>query len=382
MTKILIDAYDLSRFRGKSIGIYNYTRNVLTALSGLAPANAEISVLCSEENQEDFLSGRCNLLPVVVGTGGISAKDKLAWDLRGCAQFIREKKLAVDVYFNPRGFLPLGVRRQVGKTVITIHDLIPWYYADKVSGRAWLENRFICRRLHASITGADTVLTISNFSKLEITQRTGRSDISVAYNGVSFHRDTQTPPFGARADRTHLLAMASTLHHKNLAGIVNGYVAYCRRCQKTGRAPLPLVICGVSDLGVLAAAVPETLRPSIRLCKGISDAELAQLYASARAFIFLSFIEGFGLPPFEALVHGTPTIVSDIPVFQEVLGDAVRYAQPSEPEDLARVLEATLDDPTLVDADAMRVQLSQCYSWADHARKLIALFTASQASRT
>lgn len=45
MTKILIDAYDLSRFRGKSIGIYNYTRNVLTALSDLAPAEDRKSVV-------------------------------------------------------------------------------------------------------------------------------------------------------------------------------------------------------------------------------------------------------------------------------------------------------------------------------------------------
>lgn len=378
MTKILIDAYDLSRFRGKSIGIYNYTRNVLTALSELAPADTELFVLCSEENKEDFLSGRDNLIPVVVGKGSLSTKDKLAWDLRGCAQFIREHQLASDVYFNPRGFLPLGLGRQVGKTVVTIHDLIPFYYADKVAGRAWLENKFICRRLRASIIDADTVLTISNFSKLEITQKTGRSNVSVAYNGVSFQRDAQTLSVCALADRTCLLAMASTLHHKNLAGIVNGYVAYFQRCQKTGRSPLPLVICGVSDLGVLGAAVPESLRPSIRLCKGISDVELGRLYAQARVFIFLSFIEGFGLPPFEALVHGTPTIVSDIPVFREVLGDDVRYAHPSDPEDLARVLEATLDDPTPIDANAMRAQLGLRFSWTTHARKLIALFAASR----
>jgi glycosyltransferase involved in cell wall biosynthesis len=377
MTRVLIDAHDLSRFRGKSIGIYNYTRNVLAALSDLAPAGVEWLVLCSEENQEDFLAGRDALTPVVVGKGCFSVRDKLGWDLRGCAQFIRQKKLAADVYFNPRGFLPLGVGRQVGKTVVTIHDMIPFYYSDKVAGRAWLENRFICQRLQSSIIDADVVVSISRFSKLEIAQLTGRTTVSVVYNGVSFQHGN-TPSAQPLADRQHLLAMASTLHHKNLAGIVQGYVAYARRCQVTGRPHLPLVICGIADLGELGAAVPESLRQSIRLCKGISDEALGRLYAQARAFLFLSFIEGFGLPPFEALVHGTPTIVSDIPVFREVLGDRVRYAQPSDPEDLARVLEATLDDSAPIDASAMRAQLDQTYAWGTHAQKLLTLFLASR----
>lgn len=378
MTRILIDAYDLSRFRGKSIGIYNYTRHVLAALADLAPVGVELFVLCSAENKEDLLAGRDALTPVVAGNGCFSTRDKLGWDLRGCAQFIRQKKLAADVYFNPRGFLPLGVGRQVGKTAVTIHDMIPFYYADKVAGRAWLENRFICQRLRASIIDADVVVSISRFSKLEIAQLTGRTSVAVVYNGVSFQRKGDTRSAPALADRPHLLAMASTLHHKNLAGIVKGYVAYARRCQGAGRPPLPLVICGVSDLGELGAAVPAALRQQIRLCKGISDEELGRLYAQARAFLFLSFIEGFGLPPFEALVHGTPTIVSDIPVFREVLGDRVRYAQPSDPEDLARALEATLDDPAPIDANTMSAQFEQTYAWGDHARKLLTLCLASR----
>lgn len=377
MTKILIDAYDLSRFRGKSIGIYNYVRHILAALSRLAPASVELQVLCSQENEEDLLAGQRHLIPVVAGKGCVSKGEKLDWDLRGCARFLRERAPGTEVYFNPRGFLPLGVQQQArrtgARTIVTIHDMIPFYYADKVSGLSWLENRFICHRLRKSIAASDQVVSISNFSRLEIAELTGRRDVSTVYNGISLQSTEHRRPQGARR---HILAMASTLPHKNLVGVVRGYVAYVGRCQAAGRPHLPLVICGIAALEGLAAIVPAGLRQDIRLCRGISDAELGDLYAQARAFVFLSFIEGFGLPPFEALAHGTPTVVSDIPVFREVLGDWVRYAKPSDPEDVARMLALALDDPMPIDAAALTAELGRTYSWDAHATKLLDLFQA------
>lgn len=374
-TKILIDAYDLSRFRGKSIGIYKYTRHVLAALSKIAPASMELQVLCSRENEADLIAGQRKLTPVVVGEGCFSKTEKLDWDLRGCGKFIRNRIHDVDVYFNPRGFLPLGVQPLVKRTMVTIHDMIPLYYSDKVSGIFLLENRFICHRLKKTIIQSDHVVSISKYSSLEITKLTGRRDVLTAYNGISLPEYKQ---HAHQQARTHILTMASTLHHKNLAGVVKGYVTYAERCRATGKPHLPLVICGISTLDGLVSLVPVALREDIRLCKGISDAELENLYIQARAFVFLSFIEGFGLPPLEALVHGTPTVVSDIPVFREILGDWVRYAHPSDPDDFARALDAALDDPTPIDTAALVENLSRTYSWETHASKLLDLFQLPQ----
>ena len=72
-----------------------------------------------------------------------------------------------------------------------------------------------------------------------------------------------------------------------------------------------------------------------------------RLFSGAKAFVFPSFAEGFGLPPLEAMASGVPVVCSDIPVFREVYGDAVRYVDPSRPESIAEGVREVLTDDGL-----------------------------------
>ena len=75
-----------------------------------------------------------------------------------------------------------------------------------------------------------------------------------------------------------------------------------------------------------------------------SDADLSHLYPRARALIFPSFVEGFGMPLIEAAHHGAPVIASDIPVFREVGGDGAVYFDVLDAQALAeRVREALFE---------------------------------------
>ena len=60
--------------------------------------------------------------------------------------------------------------------------------------------------------------------------------------------------------------------------------------------------------------------PGVRALGHVPDAALPALYAGALALVFPSRLEGFGLPPVEALAHGTPVIASDLPVLRETVG--------------------------------------------------------------
>lgn len=75
------------------------------------------------------------------------------------------------------------------------------------------------------------------------------------------------------------------------------------------------------------------------------DDDLHLLYRQARALIFPSFIEGFGMPLVEAAHHGVEAIASDIPVFHEIGGDQARYFALLDADDLARVVRETLASP-------------------------------------
>lgn len=76
-----------------------------------------------------------------------------------------------------------------------------------------------------------------------------------------------------------------------------------------------------------------------------SDDDLHLLYRHARALVFPSFVEGFGMPLVEAAHYGVEAIASDIPVFREIGGDNVRYFSLLDADDLARAVRAALTAP-------------------------------------
>ncbi len=83
----------------------------------------------------------------------------------------------------------------------------------------------------------------------------------------------------------------------------------------------------------------------LRWFKDLSDSELAWCYQNARALIYPSIAEGFGLPLLEALLQGCPVLASDLPVFREIGADHCRYFSPRDAESLARMVEQSLIDP-------------------------------------
>lgn len=78
----------------------------------------------------------------------------------------------------------------------------------------------------------------------------------------------------------------------------------------------------------------------------VPDDRLPELYGGAQAFVFPSRIEGFGLPPLEALAAGCPVVCSDIPVLREVLGeDAVFFFRPGSQAAILEALQRLFSDP-------------------------------------
>lgn len=94
----------------------------------------------------------------------------------------------------------------------------------------------------------------------------------------------------------------------------------------------PLLVVGESS-GKAADFDPnvrEAIEQGVVIFTGrVSDGELRWLYSNSTLFLFLSLEEGFGLPCLEAAHFGAPAIVSDIPVFREILGDSARFVSPT-----------------------------------------------------
>lgn len=70
------------------------------------------------------------------------------------------------------------------------------------------------------------------------------------------------------------------------------------------------------------------LKGQVHEISDCSDADLSTWLSGARALLFPSFVEGFGMPLIEALAMGVPVIASDLPVFREVAGNIPEYVNP------------------------------------------------------
>jgi glycosyltransferase involved in cell wall biosynthesis len=140
------------------------------------------------------------------------------------------------------------------------------------------------------------------------------------------------------------------------------------------RIALPLLVAG--QRGWLAGGANGGDR--VRLLGYVPDADLAALYSLAAVFVFPSWLEGFGLPPLEALACGTPVVASNRPAMPEVLGDAALYADPRRPDEWADAIARLASDASLreemIDRGSARARL---YSWERTARETLAAYAAA-----
>ena len=116
---------------------------------------------------------------------------------------------------------------------------------------------------------------------------------------------------------------------------------------------------------------------SVQFVGFIPDEEKAHFLGSADLFAYPSLIEGFGFPPMEAMGCGTAAITTNIPVFQELLGDAVHMAEPT-PEAFAKGIERMMKEKNLREAYAAKgLEKIQQYTWEKAAERTLEVYEKS-----
>ncbi|MFM7423355.1 MAG: glycosyltransferase family 4 protein, partial [Alphaproteobacteria bacterium] len=105
----------------------------------------------------------------------------------------------------------------------------------------------------------------------------------------------------------------------------------------------------------------------VREYKGLPDKAVASLLQGARALLFPSFTEGYGLPLAEALALGVPAICSDLPALREVGGDAPEFLDPLDGLGWRRlILNYAEPDSGMREAQLERINLWSQPSWEQH----------------
>ena len=321
--KLVIDCFKLVKGAGKSIGIYNLAQNLVRELAKENDdSKNEIIVLGNTYNKKDFAIDGISF--VEISKNPLNKLTCIFWELFEVS--VLAKKMKADRILFPRGYASM---LHLTKEYVIIHDMIPFYYHEHYPDYFnKLENFYIMWRLKASAKKADRVITISEASKQDIIRysHTDESRITVINNGYNPIRKRDYED----TSQEYLIAVTSALPHKNAEGIVKSYARYCSLTEN----PIPLKIIGISD--VMQYGLDKRVTDNISCIKYVEKNEdLYQLIYGAKAFVFLSLVEGFGFPPIEAMQLETPVICSDRSSLPEVAGDAAVYVDPENYEEVA-----------------------------------------------
>ena len=252
--------------------------------------------------------------------------------------------------------------------VVTVHDMAP-----EILSPQWADQRaHMAKREY--VARADAIICVSEATKASMFEVWGVIDdrpVVVTHHAVS----ARFCPFVSPADEgfPYLFHVGRREGYKNFEVLLRAYAASSApsrgvRLLTVGGGPLTATERSLAEeLGVGDLIVQRTA----------TEDELPGLYRGARALVYPSTLEGFGIPVLEAMSTGCPTILADTDVFREVAGDAASYHRPDDPDQLAAAIDALLGDPMLTQhlRDAGLARAAQ-YSWERTAWQTRELYTS------
>lgn len=412
MKRILIECHDLTLSTGT--GIATYARGLAAAArdAGLrtlalhsvnrpvrAPGSVLNEIMAGEvgKPKRSILSPRrwrknlrwlagspFGATPVAIATSGIVVGSEeryrsfdevfVAEDLFIAAQrHLKLRKRSLELRFEQPPDLfhasrPVPIRLPGRPNLYTVHDLVPLRLpyttlSDKPA-------------LHATMSElartADHFVTVSDSAKNDLMEffGVGADRITTTYQAVQFpphlleqsEEDTQTDLRGGfdLEPGEYFLFVGALEPKKNVRNLIEAYAGSGSR--------YPLVIAGaagwlnedeqrmIADERFLyyeIAGTRVTPKRRVRRLSYLPQARLVSLIRGARALLFPSIYEGFGLPVVEAMLLGTPVMTSNVSSLPEVAGDAALLVDPYDLRAMTKAIR-TLD----ADAD-LRAELSR-----------------------
>ena len=191
-----------------------------------------------------------------------------------------------------------GAFARAERELITVHDLIhlqvAWPGRAKYLAYYNLVARPVIRR-----TGA--VVTVSETSRREIEAWIRDPRVEVINAGLGSSAAFRTDVAPADAERPYLMYVGNMREHKNLRTVLEAL-------RHVPDAELRLLVPTAEHDQVRAFTDAHGVTPHIRLLPALDDDELARQYRGASATVMPSMLEGFGLPPLESIMTGTPVI--------------------------------------------------------------------------
>jgi glycosyltransferase involved in cell wall biosynthesis len=368
-------AIDIRRMT--EFGVGTYMRNVVRTLARL------------DRESKYFLIGspkkvaECGPLPANFHSVALDGGDNTVKGNLSFRTIVR--RLHCDVAHIPHLFwIPRGLPCPY---VVTVHDLLEHMYAAHDASS-------LQRSLHFHLTRrvlgrAARVLAVSQFTKNEIERifQIPGERIEVVYNAIderflhghATEADRQLIAERYQVNHPFVLYAGAIRPHKNVVRIIEAFSALKSELEKEQQLPdLKLIVIG-DDLSshprLRRTVVRSGVQNDVRFLGFVPIEVLRIFYDVAKVFVFPSLYEGFGLPPLEAMAHGTPVVASNGSSIPEVTGTAALLVNPENVFEIERGLQRALLDTALRTRMKQKgYEQAQRFSWTNSVARILEIY--------
>ncbi len=326
-------------------GVQRYATQILKGLDRIAAAGASFELLCPPASPRLALA---HIRQRFIGRGGGHRWEQcdFAWAAKGGA--------ALSLTMSG----PLLHRRQL----VVIHDAAVHRHPRHFSRRY----RWAHRLIEHGLARRATIATVSAFSRDELADvlRLPPAAILVAPNGSDHVVAVEPSDIRDRlrlGAHPYFLTLGNLTANKNLAVVV-------RALRRLDRPGVRVVAVGAANGRVFGAlGLPDD--PRLIIAGRLEDRDVRALMAGARALIFPSRYEGFGLPPLEAMASDCPVIAGDCGAVREVCADAADFFDCDDDRALAGLMVTALADDGAWKANRIAAGRRRAarYRWQDSA---------------
>jgi glycosyltransferase involved in cell wall biosynthesis len=270
----------------------------------------------------------------------------------------------------------MPVFKKVCPLIVTIHDLAEFIVPEKYGMIKSWGKRFA---VLLCVRRSDFIITVSESTKESIVRLLHYPPDSIGVTIEGLHRPAEEGDCEYIHERYNLpakyiLYVGVIEKTKQVESIIKAF-ALLHESLKKEHAVIIVGEKGNAYGNVMATVHACSLDKKVRFLGYVPDRDLYCIYKKARAFVFPSRIEGFGLPVLEAMGYGTPVIASDIPVISEVTGDAAFLVNTDDIYALGDIMEKVLRNEAIrIELSSKGMARSRLFSWYNTAERTLSIY--------
>jgi glycosyltransferase involved in cell wall biosynthesis len=324
-------AYDYQIFFSQSYG--GVSRYFFCLAHGIIEAQHQVKIF-APLHRNSYISS----LPsgVVDGQRVIKFPLKTTTLISAYNHLITKKKIARwkpdvvhETYYSRFGSAPKNC-----PIVITVHDMIHELFPENFSAH---DNTISLKK--KAIDRADHIICVSDNTKQDLMRLNGTpaNKITVVHHGFDKFSDYGIQSFAITMnERPFILYVGGRGGYKNFSGFLKAFAS-----SKRLLSDFDIVAFGGGAFSIAESDLIREMSFFTHQVRHVSgdDMLLARHYSTARAFVYPSLYEGFGIPPLEAMAHNCPVISSNTSSLPEVIGDAAQYFSPTNLEEMKLAIE-------------------------------------------